>query len=396
MDPENFDQVAAVLAARGPAAAAAELVESFRERRQFHRVFDALLLQSRCDLGLPLVHPRSTDLAPALREVYESRVMDACRTVGALFLADGDLPSAFQYYHMIGEVEPIHDALDKFKPMDGEAVEPLVDIALSQGVHPARGLGWVLEKYGLCQAITACEQALNQNLKPAVRDACVKLLVKSLHEELSSRLSAEIAAKEGTAPPAALNLPPLWKTREWLFAEDNYHVDTSHLNSIVRFARLLPKCDELFLAIQLCEYGLRLSERYRYPESPPFENLYADSAIYFCGVVGLEIEKALEHFKRKADEAGEDETAAYAKDMYAQLLARAGRVDQAVQYVGKTLNLPPNSGVPCAQVDDLCQTHGRFTDMAKFARQRGDLATYAAALMEQNRLDRLKAAKTTV
>ena len=50
--------------------------------------------------------------------------------------------------------------------------------------------------------------------------------------------------------------------RDWLFEDDGYHIDTSHLSSVVQMAVHLTPCDELRLARELCAYGKRLSPRF--------------------------------------------------------------------------------------------------------------------------------------
>ena len=40
-------------------------------------------------------------------------------------------------------------------------------------------------------------------------------------------------------PPADATLAELVTANEWIFENDNYHIDTSHLSATVRFARLI-------------------------------------------------------------------------------------------------------------------------------------------------------------
>lgn len=48
-----------------------------------------------------------------------------------------------------------------------------------------------------------------------------------------------------------------------LFADDAYHIDTSHLSSVCQMALYLPPGEENKLARELCEYGKRLSPNLR-------------------------------------------------------------------------------------------------------------------------------------
>src|SRR5262249_20945749 len=157
-------------------------------------------------------------------------------------------------------------------------------------------------------------------------DECIKLLVRTLYAELSERLRDEIAAKEGRAPAGVL---AMLKDRDWLFDDDAYHVDTSHLNAVVRMARMLPKCEELFQTLQLCEYGRRLSPRYRYAEPSPFEDVFASSATFLRVLAGLDVAKGLDYFRSRADAPAADDAENNAAEVYVHLLNALGRKNEA-------------------------------------------------------------------
>ena len=76
-------------------------------------------------------------------------------------------------------------------------------------------------------------------------------------------------------------MPALLEDREWLFLNNNYHLDTTHLAATVRFARALDAAEPLRLALELTEYGRRLSAQFQYPGDPPFTNVYPSHAIFF-------------------------------------------------------------------------------------------------------------------
>jgi hypothetical protein len=380
MDSSVFDRIAADAAGGADAAFASAEAELLR-RKDFHRLFDLLLMRARHELALPLylTVPAST-LPKATQEAYEPKVVEAARRVGGEFLKQNDLPSAFPYFNMIGELQPMRTALDAFKPSDdGSDLDAVVDLAVAHGVNPKRGIEIVVSRMGLCQGITTCEQLLSQGLKAPERDECIKVLVRSLHEELSQRLRDEVEAKGERAP---LGIPQLIKGRDWLFADDAYHVDTSHLNAVVRMARLLPKCDETFLAIQLCEYGKRMSPRYRYAEPPPFEDVFASSAVYLKALAGVETAKGLEHFKSRADSSPPDDVENYAAEVYVHLLTTLGRSADAVAYAGRKLNRADRRSATGLNVNDLCQQTGDFASMSRFAKERGDLLGFVAGIVQ--------------
>lgn len=387
MQHESFDSLANTLAERGVTAAFAELVDRLGASRDFHRVFEALTLRARYDLGIPLVQTSPSSELPAdVRDRYEQRIIEACREVGELFLAAGDLANAHRYLSMIGELDSIRAAIDAYRPEEGARDEAVIEVALGQGVHPVKGLDLMLRRYGICQAISACQGVLGQPLPASTRSDCVRLLVRALHAELVGRLAAEIQQREGgeASAPVATSIPLLLAGRDWLFENDNYHIDTSHLNSVVRLARLLEKCPETFLAIQLCEYGRRLSERYSFPDPPPFEDVYEDSFVFFKVIAGIEVEKGLAHFRAKADNCSIEEASSLPAETFVNLLVRAGRWEEAVEYAGAKLNTVREPVGTCPTINELCQEAGRFDDMARLARARDDLVSFAAALIQRH------------
>lgn len=382
MENAVFNQLAQLRASAGAPAMLDRLMASLRQDGDYARLFDALLLKARFELGLPLVPSDGAETPDSLRTAYEDRVIESCRIVGRLFLDAAEIGRAFQYYHMIGELDPVRDAIDRYESGDDdEKAQAVIEVAVAQGVHPAKGLAMILSRYGTCQAITACEQILYSQPRGTSGGDCIRLLVRQLHHELSERVSADIAATEGSSS-CERNLGRLVADRPWLFENENYHIDTSHLNAVVRMARLLPACDETLLAIDLCEYGRRLSSRYRYPDPAPFDDVYADSQIYFKTLMQTDIEFGLAHFRAKADRVDVEQPTSMPVEIYVSLLARLGRTDEALAYAAKKLNqnAPPSV---CPSVNELCQSAGRFDELARLARVRGDLVSFAAGLIKQ-------------
>lgn len=385
-DPDDaiFTAIEQALASRGPDAALDQLCERFRAEGEYHKLFDTLNLKARRDVGLPLIATGvATDLPDAKRAAYEDQIIAACRLVGRLLLERGDLPAAFHYFSMIGELEPIKEAIDRL-PLDADSIDDtILEIALSQGAHPEKGLAMLLARYGLCQAITACEGILSQNIRPEVRDGCVKTLVRALHAELVIRLTAEIAEREGAAPTGA-SLPALLEGRDWLFAEENYHIDTSHLNAVARLARVLPPCPEGMLAIELCEYGRRLSPRYHYSEPAPFENVFVDTAVFLRAIQNGDDAEAIKHFRQKADNANADETGPFPLEVLVNLLVKAKRWEEAIDVASRAIDASRGQRVSCPSPLEICQLAGRFGDLSRLARQRNDAVSFIAGLIQKN------------
>src|SRR4051795_6457375 len=75
----------------GPQAVLERLIGELTERGEFRALLDALLLQARHDLGLPLIQGGGlSDLPEPVRSQYEERYVEAIRSVGRRFLDAGD------------------------------------------------------------------------------------------------------------------------------------------------------------------------------------------------------------------------------------------------------------------------------------------------------------------
>ncbi len=72
----------------------------------------------------------------------------------------------------------------------------------------------------------------------ADQQAAAALLLRHLHAELLANVRADIVRQSGSEP-AETTLAALVADRDWLFADNNYHIDTTHLAATIRFARLL-------------------------------------------------------------------------------------------------------------------------------------------------------------
>ena len=97
-----------------------------------------------------------------------------------------------------------------------------------------RGFELILENYGTCPAITAFEQIPPH--EEAIRAACAGRLIRQLHRELTTNLRAEITSRGQVLPPEGTSIAGLVKDRPWLFSDESYHIDISHLASVVRMS----------------------------------------------------------------------------------------------------------------------------------------------------------------
>jgi len=368
------------IAAGQPILAIELALESLRQNRNDRGLLDALVLQARLDMGLPPLAAESpASLPEPLRTQFEDRYIAAIRQVGEQCLEWGDLPRAWNYLRAINELDPIADAIRRYEPDDDdEHTSAVIEIAFHHGVEPVKGFQLLLARYGTCPALSAFEQSAPRD--PALRIACVELLIDRVHADLTTSLRSDILNRGQPAPAANASVTELIAGRDWLFSDDSYHIDVSHLASVVRFAVLAVSPPSIEKAVELADYGRRLSPRLRYDSPPPFQNTYADHYIYLNALAGREINAACSVFETRLAQAQAGTEEAYAcAQALVNLLARVGRVQQAALLAVEHLAEIPESALTCPTITQLCQQSGRLDLLADWAKGAGDLAAYVAA-----------------
>ena len=388
MAPQLFDELQHTLTAEGPAGAIDRLCSRLREQKDYQSLFYALLLKKRHELGVsPVPSGPSTELPEAVHGDYEEAIRHACRLVGGLYLDEGNVPQAWPYFRMLGESGPVKDALEKLRPGEDDDLQPLVQVAFYEGVHPEKGFGWILNRFGLCNAITTLGSGEGPQT-PELRRACVAALVRALYAELRERLTAEIARREGK-PPAEAEAPAgqggvvrrLIAGRPSLFEDEFYHIDVSHLSSVVQMAVHLGPGPELELARELCEYGRHLSGRFQGPGDPPFTDLYPAYGTYLAVLAGDEVEKGLDYFRAQADAADPETVGTYPAQVLVNLLLRLDRPAEALAVARKHLAAADNRHLSCPGIAELCQKVGDYRTLAEVAREQGDAVHFMAGLL---------------
>jgi hypothetical protein len=378
MDTAIFDELQQHLDENGPTASIDRLCSILRERGDYSNLFYALLLKKRHELGASLVPTGpAQDLPESVHASYEDAIREAARLVGRLYLDLQDIPHAWVYFRMIGEPGPVVEALERYQPAEGEDIQPLVEIAYHHGVNPRKGFDWIVERFGICNAITTAS-GFDPSLGSDVREYCVKRLVRALHQELCERLKAEIIRKEGSAP-ANNCLPELMAHRDWLFEDDSYHVDVSHLSAVVQMSIDLPPGEELDLARELCAYGSRLSPRFLYPGEFPFEDQYRDYGVYLAAIAGDDPEVAVEHFRAKL--VNDDPDATRAAEVLVKLFLGLNRPGDALAIARRYLACVDDRRLMCPSIVELCQRANDFSALAEVARAQADPVHFLAGLI---------------
>ena len=373
----TFDQL---LESENPSAGFDLLLARFRAAKDYRSVFEARLMKKRLELGLPVFLTDDLSAVPSeLREAYGQEVTEAARDVGELFLSDGEIAQAWPYLKATGDSARVADAIERVTP--GDDLNRIIEIALEEGVHPAKGLELIAAKYGICRALSVFEiSAVTKD-----REKCIAVLARNLHAELVERLGDAIEQQEGSRP-ASTSIAQLISGREWLFGEYTTYVDSSHLVSLLQHCPEVTDAGLLRIFHELCEYGKRVSPDVRVQCQPPFEDGCIDFEHYVGALLGIDVESHVAHFRRKVAEAEPERVVSLAAQALVGLLARLARYDEALEVA---LAHFPNAGsadLACPAAPELCRLAGRFDRLKELARERGDWLSYAAATLEARAL----------
>jgi hypothetical protein len=378
-----FDELEARLQESGPAAAIDHLIALLDRDGEYRALLDALLLKARHDLGMPLVQVGPISSLPEpTRTDFELRYVEAIRRVGLKLLEAGEIPTAWAYFRAIAEPEPVAAALESYVPGDDmERVGQVIDVAFNQGANIRRGYELILDHYGTCSAITALEQVPPGD--ETTQRACIERLIRRLHDQLEGSIRADISHRGQPLPPEGTSISGLIQGRDWLFSEEGYHIDVSHLSSTVRYSVMVTDPAILELAVDLAEYGRRLSPRLQFEGHPPFERTFDDHRVYLRALLGLDGDAAISHFRAKLEAAGRDEIdPALPAQVLVNLMTRTGRLDEAIDLSAQHLARLPEGALSCPGLAELCQRAGRPDRLAAAARSQGNRVQYLAALMQ--------------
>jgi hypothetical protein len=383
-----FETLAAQ-AMRGRDDLFATLAASLTERRRWHALFDLRLLEARAALGLPLTGDLGT-LEAVTREQLDERSLAACREVGWPLFDEGSVAAGWMYLRAAAEPAEVATKLRDLAarlPADDEAAEAqrgeILHVALWEGIDPALGIELVLESQGTCNAITAFEQAVSR--LPAVRQqAAAAVLVAHLHREVLANLAADLERRGLVQPGAArASIVELLAATGGLVDDPSVHVDVSHLQSVLRIARVASDRAVLDQAWELAVYAFRLPAEATYPGEPPFENVGESSRLFYAAQLGRDVDAAVQFFRSAAAAARLDEAGTLPADILALLLWRLGRPAEALHAV---LERPADGGMP-----SVVQASGMLPSLVELAvagdaldvlrqacRDRGDEITFAA------------------
>ncbi len=386
MSDESFAELEGAFQSGGAEGALARLAEQFRERGDYHALFDARLMQARRRLGLPIILGAPLDeLDEPVRDQVENAYLEACREAGWLLWNGGNYREAWMYLRPLGENGRVVDALARVEPTE-DVLPTLIDIALHEGVAPAHGYKLVLDHYGTCNAITAFDTEMGRHNRRQQQLAAGHL-VRRLNEELKANLLADMMRRESTAAGAPAmkleshSLPELLEGRDELFAENNYHVDTSHLAATMRIARIVEEPAVLQLAWELTEYGRCLSSTLQLTGDEPFEDVYPSHGLFFAAQLGRQVDGSLAYFRERAVKADIDAAGTASPETYIVLLVRLGRFKEALDAHIRLLPAGVATTGFAPTLLELARLCGDYDRLQAVCRERGDLLGFAAGML---------------
>lgn len=360
-----FDELDQAFGQGGSPAAFDALITRLQEEKRYAHLFEARLMRKRHELGLPL----AGEAASALPQDF---VANAAREAGEAYLAAGDIGRAWPYYRALQEPGPVKAAIEQ-TPVE-DAKDEIIEVALYERVHPVRGYQMVLSTHGSCRAITCIDQYPD----PESREAALEILVKALHGELIGNLARVIETQEGAAP-ADRSMRALLAGRDWLFGEYDYYLDTSHLLSALRFAVESENPEVWRHALDFAEYGEHLGPMFRYAGDPPFEKPFTDHAVFLRGLLGIDPDTSVAHFRRIAETADPDRIGTYPAQVLVRYLLRLKRPQEAIEVFEQFLMDTDPQYLSCPNLTQLCQIAGDHERLRRVARGRGDVLSYLAS-----------------
>ncbi len=354
------------------------LANNLATQERWHALFDVRLIQNRLAIGLSPVGDTGT-IDSATRDKLDNASLKACREVGWPLLDRGDVAEAWMYLRASCDASEVATRLSALVDRP-ECAEGIVRVALWEGVDPALGLSVVLRDQGTCSGITAFDQA-SGHISTAHREGAIEVLINHIHRELQNAIAADMARRGRETSPND-SIPQLLALVEDIHKDSGFHLDVSHLASVMRIARPSTHPITLSKSWELAMYGRRLPADLCYAGESPFEDLYKASCLWFGAQIGKEnIDHALEYFSTIESATSPAEEGTYPLEVIVTLLHRVGRSQEALDIMLKRLpeNTPTSGLLPSVVL--LAQAAHAYESLRNICRQRGDEVTFATTLV---------------
>lgn len=367
-----------------PGAMLDSLVEHFRRTRLAMELFEALKMQTRHRIGLPLVSSGDEPSRPEeVERQLESGLLDACREAGTMLLQDGKVADGWMYLRPTGDTELARQLIGRIEISD-DNYDEMLQVLLHEGVDVGRGYQAVLDHQGTCNSITQFEQSIVSRSK-SDRRAAAACLLEHLYHELITLVRGDIAERESPAGDHE-TLVDMIQSRRWILSEGGYHLDTTHLASTVRIASILEKPEQLQKAWELTQYGRRLNHQFQYPGEEPFVDFYPAYATFYSVLLGENVDAGLKIFERKARAVEVARHGTAAIETYVDLLDRIGRHQAAIEAATELVpgDVPSQRLVPMLiEIAERAKSAGEataFEPILAYCKKQNDLLGYAATL----------------
>lgn len=384
LDPAIFDQLDAAISGQGIDAALDQLEGHFRRQKEFFRLFEILKIKVRHRLGLLLVPAAASEtLSDRQQRDLDDGLIDACEVVGTLLFRNGDFQHGWTYLQPVGNRKLTNALLREIK-IDDDNVNGLIEIALGQGAAPEYGYELLVKSSGTCNAISAFEVQA-EHFDRATQAAMAATLLNYVYEEVVAGVSQHIK-REGETPRPDASLKELLVEHSWLVEQRAYHLDATHLASLMKIARVVTRRADIENALELAEYGVGFPQDFQYASLPPFEDTYPDHQIFYRGLLGDadDVDRTIELLNLKSQQFAADNYGPVADEALVDFCHRVGRIDQAIGYYLERLADRPDVSGLVPDLLSLAKTEEQFDRVLEHFRQRGDLLGYSRILLRKN------------
>ena len=387
---DRFDDLVRTCQSEGTDAMLDALVASLAARQRWHALFDTRIMQARLAVGLTPVGAPG-DIPPHLQEAFDARSLAACREAGWPLLEERQVAAGWMYLRAAADPAEVAARLAALaRPLlataheddDSDRVlQEILGVVLWDAADPALGIEIVLATQGTCNAITAYEQAVSR-LPAARQRPAAGVLVAHLHDEVATNLARDVEPR-GISVAGPPTIPALLDAIGT--GDVGLHVDVSHLQSVLRIARICIDEPTIRRAAELATYACRLPADLVYPGEPPFENVGEASRLFYGSQLGIEVDRAIRFF-RSASLTAEPEAGALPHDVLVLLLARLGRPAEALHAAlarpreERGMPSPLQTAAALPALVDLAAACGDWDLLRRACRDRGDEVTFAATL----------------
>jgi hypothetical protein len=169
--------------------------------------------------------------------------------------------------------------------------------------------------------------------------------------------------------------------------DPSFHIDVSHLQSVLRIARVCTERSVIEKAWELSVYACRLPDEVTYPGEPPFETVGEASRHFYAAQLGRDVDEAVRYFRKAAALARVEDAGTLPADTLVYLLWRLGRPGEALH---AALERPADQGMPSVMqaigmlpsLVELAEAGNAVESLREACRSRGDEITFAATFLE--------------